>query len=82
VELAAAGFWRPIDVEDGTGFQIPGLPVQKDCCGSAWMSITPGYLSLFRIPVLRGRDFTENDNAQAPAVDLINEAFVREFFPH
>ena len=82
VELAAAGFWRPIDVEDGTGFQIPGLPVQKDCCGSAWMSITQGYLSLFRIPVLRGRDFTENDNAQAPAVDLINEAFAREFFPH
>ena len=45
------------------------------------MSITPGYLSLFRIPVLRGRDFTENDIAEAPAVNLINEAFARKFWP-
>ena len=82
VELAAAGFWRPIDVEDGTGgFHIVGRPVEKDCCGSKWMSITPGYLSLFKIPVLRGRDFTENDKAGAPRVALINEAFARKFFP-
>jgi predicted permease len=46
------------------------------------MSITPDYLRLFRIPLLRGRDFTDNDNADAPAVDLINEAFARKFFPH
>jgi predicted permease len=46
------------------------------------MSITPGYLSLFKIPVLRGRDFTENDKAGEPHVALINEAFAREFFPH
>ncbi|MGB6191285.1 MAG: ABC transporter permease [Terracidiphilus sp.] len=83
VEEAAAGFWRPIDVEDGTGgFHIVGRPVEKDCCGSKWMSITPGYLSLFRIPVLRGRDFTEDDNAGAPRVALINEAFSRQFFPN
>ena len=81
VELAAAGFWRPIDVEDGSGFQIVGRPVDKDCCVSQWMSITPGYLSLFRIPVLRGRDFTENDITGAPAVNLINEAFARKFWP-
>jgi putative ABC transport system permease protein len=37
---------------------------------------------LFRIPLLRGRDFTDNDNADAPPVDLINEAFARKFFPH
>ena len=81
VEVAAAGFWRPIDVEDGTGFQIVGRPVEKDCCSSQWMSITPGYLSLFRIPLLRGRDFAENDIAEAPAVNLINEAFARKYWP-
>ena len=82
VELAAAGFWRPIDVEDGAGFQIVGHAVEKDCCGSQWMSVTPGYLSLFKIPLLRGRDFTENDIAGAPSVDLINEAFARKYFPN
>jgi predicted permease len=82
VEIAAAGFWRPIDVEDGTGgFHIVGRPVEKNCCGSKWMSITPDYLNLFKIPVLRGRDFTENDNADAPRVALINNAFARKYFP-
>jgi len=82
VELAAAGFWRPIDVEDGTGFQIVGRPVEKLCCSSQWMSVTPGYLRLFKIPVLRGRDFTESDTTEAPAVDLINETFARKFWPN
>jgi len=82
VELAAAGFWLPNDVEDGTAFQIVGRPVQKNGCGSQWMSITPGYLSLFRTPVLRGRDFTENDKAGAPRVALINEALARKCWPN
>jgi predicted permease len=46
------------------------------------MSVTPGYLGLFKIPLLRGRDFTENDNADAPGVDLINESFARQFWPN
>ncbi len=82
VEVAAAGFWRPIDVEDGAGFQIDGRPADKGCCGSQWMSITPGYLNVFRIPILRGRDLTENDIAGAPAVNLINEAFARQYWPN
>jgi len=82
VELAAAAFWLPIDVEDGTGFQIVGRPVEKNGLGSQWMSVTPGYLSLFSIPVLRGRDFNENDKAGAPNVVLINEALARKYWPN
>ena len=82
VELAAACFWLPIDIEDGTGFQIVGRPVKKDGYGSQWMSVTPGYLSLFKIPVLRGRDFNENDKAGAPSVVLINEALAKKYWPN
>jgi putative ABC transport system permease protein len=81
VELAAAAYWLPIDVEDGMSFQILGRPVRKDCCGSKWMSITPGYLRLFRIPIVWGRDFTENDKAGAPGVALINQALARQLWP-
>jgi len=83
VENAAAGFWLPIDVEDGTGgFHIAGRPVEKNCCGSKWMSITPGFLGMFKIPLLRGRDFTENDDASTPHVAIINQAFATKFFSH
>ncbi|HEY5255237.1 MAG TPA: ABC transporter permease, partial [Acidobacteriaceae bacterium] len=80
VQFAAAGFWLPNDVEDAAGLKIVGHVVEKNCCASKWMSITPGYLSVFKIPVLRGRDFTEDDNTAAPHVALINEAFARKFF--
>jgi predicted permease len=82
VELAAAAYWLPIDVEDGTGFQIIGRPADKNCCGSQWMSVTPGYLNLFKIPIVRGRDFRENDKAGAPGVVLINEALARQYWPN
>jgi putative ABC transport system permease protein len=82
VEVAAAAYWLPIDVEDGMSFQVVGRPVKKGCCGSKWMSITPGYLSLFKIPILRGRDFTENDKAGAPGVALINEALAKQMWPN
>jgi predicted permease len=82
VELAAAAYWLPIDVEDAMPFQIIGRPVKKDCCGSKWMSVSPGYLSLFKIPILRGRDFTENDKAGAPGVALVNEALARQLWPN
>ena len=82
VELSAAAYWLPIHVEDAMPFQIIGRPVQKDCCGSQWMSVSPGYLSLFKIPIVRGRDFTENDKAGAPGVALINEALAKQLWPN
>jgi putative ABC transport system permease protein len=82
VEASAAGYWLPNDVEDNALFRFVGRTTEKGCCVTKWMSITPGYLSLFRIPLLRGRDFTDNDNAAAPGVDLINEALARQFWPN
>jgi len=80
VEASAAAYWLPIYVGDGLPFQILGRPVKKDCCGSRWMSISPGYLKAFKIPVLRGRGFTEEDKAGAPGVAIINEAMAERFW--
>jgi len=82
VEASAAGYWLPGDVGDNAFFRFVDRTTEKGCCLTKWMSMTPGYLGLFRIPVLRGRDFTENDNAAAPGVDLVNEAFARQFWPN
>ncbi len=42
--------------------------------------ISPGYLPLMRIPVVEGRNFTEQDNENAPAVMIVNQAFAQRFF--
>ena len=44
-------------------------------------AITPGYIRTLGMRLLRGRDFTEADLLGAPGVVLVNESFVRRFFP-
>ena len=42
--------------------------------------ISPGYLPLMRIPMVEGRNFTEQDNENAAPVMIVSEAFARRFF--
>ena len=44
--------------------------------------ISPGYLDLMRIPLLEGRNFTEQDDEKdsSPSVMIVNQTFVRRFF--
>ena len=78
VEASGSTTWLPIQVDDGLPFQIVGNPRRF---GSRWMSFSPGYLSVFRIPLLRGRDFNENDTADKPGVVLINQALAKQHWP-
>jgi len=43
--------------------------------------VTPGYFRAMRIAVRQGRDLSESDDAKAPLVLIVNEAWVRRFFP-
>ena len=43
-------------------------------------TIPPGYFQFMGIRMLDGRDFTERDEAGAPAVIIVNETFARHFF--
>ena len=42
--------------------------------------ISPGYLPLMHIPIVDGRNFTEQDNENGPRVMIVNQAFARRFF--
>jgi predicted permease len=44
--------------------------------------VTPGYLDTMGIPLLLGRRFNEQDNAQAPRVAIVNETFARYAWPN
>jgi putative ABC transport system permease protein len=41
----------------------------------------PGYFHTMQIPVLRGREFTEQDNEAAPQVAIINETLAQRYWP-
>ena len=84
VEDAATSCCLPIQGQFGLPFDIVGKPVEKgkDHPGAGWMNASPGYYRLFKIPILRGREFTEQDTAAAPLVVLINEALAKQYFPN
>jgi predicted permease len=42
--------------------------------------VAPGYLETMGIKLLRGRDFTERDDAKAPQVAIVNQEFARRFY--
>ena len=63
-------------------FETEGRPVTNGERPSAdFFAIGGGYFKTMGIPLLNGRDFTERDDKQAPGVIIVNQAFVRKFFP-
>jgi putative ABC transport system permease protein len=44
-------------------------------------TVSRDYFSTMNIPLLRGREFAPFDRAGAPLVGMVNESFVRQYFP-
>ena len=42
---------------------------------------TPHYFETMRIPLLRGRTFTERDERKAPQVIIVSQSFAEKYFP-
>jgi putative ABC transport system permease protein len=83
VEASASTCCLPLEGGFGLPFNVVGRPLGKDpyTGGAGWMNTSPGYFDVFKIPILRGRDFNDNDTAGAPGVVLINEAMAKAFWP-
>jgi putative ABC transport system permease protein len=43
--------------------------------------VTPGYFRTLRIPIVKGRDFSDRDTYQAPLVAIISESLAQQAFP-
>jgi len=58
---------------------IKGSPFHGD---ELWRWACPDYLKALKTPLLRGRMFTLQDTAKAPAVLIINEAMAKKYWPN
>jgi putative ABC transport system permease protein len=82
IEAASTTCCLPLEGSYGLPFEIVGRPVEASANnGAGWYTISPGYFDVFRIPVLRGRDFTDRDTAGAVGVVIINQAMAKQFWP-
>jgi len=83
---ASATCCVPLQGGYGLPFRIVGRPLAADSQGpfhggGGWMTVSPGYFEVFKIPVKRGRTFTERDMANSTPVVVINEAMARQYWP-
>ncbi|HEX8775383.1 MAG TPA: ABC transporter permease [Pyrinomonadaceae bacterium] len=71
------------DSNETTGVLVEGqpalAPADRPEVGSR--NVTPGYFQTMRIPLLKGRPFTEQDREDAPPMVIVNEALARRFWP-
>ncbi len=65
------------------GIMIDGREESEgDMPNAHFRSITPEYLGVMEIPLLRGREFSDADHERAPMVALINETMAKKYWPN
>ena len=77
------------------GTSLPGLPdmgviFDRDDTSrnvaewptAAYVAVGPEYLSMVRIPLLRGRQFSESDNENTRPVAIVSESLATRYFPN
>jgi putative ABC transport system permease protein len=79
VEAVAVSCCLPMEDQFLGPFQIVGRPESSGVTGS--QDVSADYFDVFKIPLLRGRTFTEQDES-GPPVAIINQAIAKQFWPN
>lgn len=84
VERASLALYNPFTDNWGELIFVEGCPALalNENAVSSWDRVSPEYFQAVGQAILRGRGFTEADNAKSPRVAVVNEAFVRRFLPN
>jgi predicted permease len=71
------GGWGECVIQQGHG-----TPKAGDRCGSRWDRVNTQFLDSIGVPILRGRGITAQDTATSPQVAIVNQTFVKKYFPN
>ncbi len=83
IDSAAIALNTPLDPGWTSRFTIEGRPevAPGEQDEVRVRTVSPGYFRTLGVPILRGRDLSEDDDRpNAPPVIVVNEAFVRRYF--
>jgi predicted permease len=77
--------WRDAGANIGNdfAFRVEGAPPRDGAADpqANFRSVSPGFFSTLGIPLLAGRDFTDDDRPGAERVVIISDALARRVFP-
>ena len=69
--------WGECVIQQGHPAPRPG-----DHCGSTWDRVSPQFLDAIGVTMMRGRGFGDDDTATSTPVAIVNQTFVKKFFPN
>ena len=83
VNSAAAAWWIPLSgSEISFNFDVQEHPTPPGQQPIAQVNVvTPDYFKTMRVPLIRGRAFTDRDDRTALPVAIVSENFAKQFFP-
>ena len=85
VQSVSFAFGIPMAGSVNTGtvtFEGQTVPCGQQPPSLFFNSVDPTYFETLRVPLLRGRAFTESDNQTAPPVVIVNQTMADKFWPH
>jgi macrolide transport system ATP-binding/permease protein len=83
VQQASVALNVPLDGSNyQTGIRLEGQPAGSTLINVLYNVTSPNYLVTMGIPLLLGRDFSPQDQEQAPRVAIINETMALRFWPN
>ena len=83
MQSVGAAWWIPLSgSEISFNFNVEEHPVAPGQQPVAQVNVvTPNYFQTLRVPIRRGRAFTERDDRTAPPVAIVSEGFAKQYFP-
>jgi predicted permease len=83
VSHVAWSLWSPMDgnnrADDVYIAGQPPPPPDSNVNLASWVRVSPGYFTTIGTKLLQGRAFSDSDNRTAPAVAVVDEAFVKKY---
>jgi putative ABC transport system permease protein len=82
VEAAGSATALPLQGSSGLPFDIVSHPLAGGAVRVGYTQVSAGYFDVFKVPIARGRAFTDRDNRGAEGVAIVNQAMARKFWPN
>jgi putative ABC transport system permease protein len=84
LSLSAAEEALISDSDRGSNVTVDGAPrdLPDDAKHVLWNAVGPAHFTNLRVPLLSGREFTEQDGPDSPKVAVMNETMANIYFPN
>jgi putative ABC transport system permease protein len=82
VVTASSAGYVPLAGNFGLNFDVVGREASDGPSNrhAGWVPVSSGYFDAFKIPLKRGRDFTDRDDGRSAPVAVINEAMAKQYW--